>query len=53
MCASLYVCICYQSIYLYAFNDKHCKKEQTKTGTKHPKIIHGLPQEDTVNIGYQ
>ena len=27
------------------------KKEQSKPGIKHPKNIHGLHQEDTVNIG--
>ena len=30
-----------------------CKKEQAEPWIKHPKNIHGVHQEDTVNIGYK
>ena len=29
---------------------RKCKKEQTKPKIKHPKHIHGLHQEDTINM---
>ena len=56
---SFVLCCTYMHKYIYIYlynnnkNNKKCKKEQTKLGIKHPKHIHGLHQEDTVNIGYQ
>ena len=38
---------------IYVYNKIKCKKEQAESKVKHPKNIHGLHQEDTMNIGYK
>ena len=42
-----------QKRYVENKSHKTCKNEQTKPGIKHSKNIHGLHQEDTLNIGCQ
>ena len=48
---SIYLSI-YIYIYIYIYN-KENQKGVRDTKSKYPKNIHGLHQEDTVNIGYE
>ena len=41
----------YIYVYIYLYKENH--KGETKSKIKHPKDIHSLHQEDTVNIGYE